>query len=337
MRRRMSSFTVINQDAILGLKTLTAESVNCCITSPPYYGLRDYGVDGQIGLEKTPDDYVRRMVEVFQEVKRVLRKDGTVWLNIGDSYAANRSYQVAPTKWKGLDFGKSNASKVPDGLKSKDLIGIPWMLAFALRADGWYLRSDVIWSKPNVMPESVRDRPTRAHEYVFLLSKAEKYYYDHEAIKEPAVSTHPSGNGFKRDARLSYLNQDGTARGNDEQWVDIGGKRNRRTIWTIPTKPFKGAHFAVMPEDLVNPCVLAGCPIDGTVLDPFAGSGTVGVVALKHGRKFIGVELNPEYALMAGGRISASLVAEVDGVKKEERKEKQSSLELLFDSTEEAA
>lgn len=269
----LSDIRFLQGDCLESLKSLPDQSVHCVVTSPPYFGLRDYGQEGQIGLEETPDAYVQRLVEVFREVRRVLCNDGTLWVNLGDSYAANRSYQVPSTKG-GLKHGPGQAaggkgSVVPDGLKPKDLIGVPWRVAFALQADGWYLRQDVIWTKPNPMPESVRDRCTKSHEYIFLLTKAPKYYFDHEAIKEPAVSDHPSGNGFKRSARKSYQNPDGTPRGNDEQWKGVGGKRNRRSVWTVTTKPFKGAHFAVFPPDLIEPMILAGtshaghCPACG--------------------------------------------------------------------------
>jgi DNA modification methylase len=195
-------------DCVSTLCNLPDESVHCCVTSPPYFGLRDYGVDGQIGLEQTPEHFVERLVEVFREVRRVLRDDGTLWLNLGDSYAANRSYQVSPTKWDGLDFGKSNASKVPDGLKPKDLIGIPWRVAFALQADGWYLRQDIIWHKPNPMPESVKDRCTKAHEYIFLLSKSPKYFYDSEAVKEACVNVKMPGKNMT-DTRTTYKADNG--------------------------------------------------------------------------------------------------------------------------------
>jgi DNA modification methylase len=244
--------------------------VQTIITSPPYYGLRDYGHPGQLGLEESPDAYIAAMIDVFRAARDLLADDGILWLNIGDSYAGSwgaqgrtgqmadrsiisaRQIEAHPKK-----ASRTGAIPVGSGLKPKDLIGIPWLLAFALRADGWYLRSDIIWSKGNPMPESVTDRPTKSHEYLFLLSKSERYHYDHEAIKEPAVSDHASGNGFKRDARLSYRDENG-ARGNDEQWSDVGGDRNRRTVWNINTQPYKGAHFATFPEALVEPCVLAG-------------------------------------------------------------------------------
>ncbi|PWC97735.1 DNA methylase N-4 [Azospirillum sp. TSO5] len=271
--------------------------------------MRDYGVDGQIGLEQTPDEYVAKLVEVFREVRRVLRDDGTLWLNLGDSFAGGGGGNYGSGK-NVVSQGGQQVTNVRNrqswltaaGLKSKDQIGIPWMVAFALRADGWYLRSDIVWSKPNAMPESVRDRPTRAHEFVFLLTKSDRYLYDHEAVKEPAVSDHKSGNGFKRDARLSYKDADG-ARGNDEQWDGVGGLRNLRSVWTVSTKPFKGAHFATFPPDLIEPCIKAGCPAGGIVLDPFFGAGTTGLVARNLGRDCIGIELNPEYIAIAQRRL----------------------------------
>lgn len=312
-------------DCVAQLRTVADGSVHTCVISPPYYGLRDYGVDGQIGLEATPEAFVARLVEVFREVRRVLRDDGTLWLNLGDSYAGsgkggnpesgkqatNRGSQSVGTLYgiggTAREAAVTNVTrKTFDGIKAKDLIGIPWLVAFALRADGWYLRQEIIWHKPNAMPESVNDRCTRVHEQIFMLSKSNRYYYDHEAIKEPAVAKHPSGNGFKRGARKSYQNADGTARGNDEQWNDVGGLRNKRSVWTVTTKPFKGAHFATFPVDLIEPCILAGSPVGGTVLDPFFGAGTTGLAAQHHGRNWIGVELNPEYASIARNRLGFS-------------------------------
>ena len=295
-------------------------SVRCCVTSPPYFGLRDYDDDGQLGLERTPDEYVAGMVSVFKLVREALADDGTLWLNVGDSLAADRggTHQPAETLAGGVGGRTEAGAKVNRGrhdgynptrnaramgLKRKDLIGIPWRLAFALQADGWYLRSEIIWHKPNPMPESVTDRPSKSHEQVFLLAKSERYYYDAEAIKEPSVSDRPSGNGFVgRQGTAGYHVVDGGA-GSEERWQP-GQPRNRRDVWTIPTKPFPGAHFAVMPEALVEPCILAGSAPGDTILDPFAGSGTVGVVAKRFERKFIGCELNPEYAEMARARIA---------------------------------
>jgi site-specific DNA-methyltransferase (adenine-specific) len=315
----MKDYKVLIGDCRDTLKTLPEQSVNTCVTSPPYFGLRDYGHEGQMGVEPTPDEFVAALVEVFREVRRVLRDDGTVWLNLGDSYAANRSYQVSDGKHQSHDFGKSNASRVPQGLKQKDLIGIPWRVAFALQADGWYLRQDIIWHKPNPMPESVTDRCTKSHEYIFMLSKSPKYYYDHEAVKEPAVSTHSSGNGFKRDARESYKNADGSSRGNESQWSDVGGKRNRRSVWTVPTKPYKGAHFATFPPALIEPCILAGCPEGGTVLDPFGGSGTTAGVAVSNGRNAVICELNPEYVELIAERVAAVSGSAMDRIAAEKQ------------------
>lgn len=301
---------ILHGDSLTVLRTLPDGFVNTCVTSPPYWGLRDYGVEGQLGAESTPDEYVARMVEVFREVRRVLRDDGTLWLNLGDSYAT-KTYARDKTfgnpefndNRPSREYTKIPSRDIPIGLKQKDLVGIPWRVAFALQADGWYLRSDIIWHKPNAMPESVRDRPTKAHEYIFLLTKSERYYYDHESIKENAVSTHPSGNGFKRPQRLSY-----GGRGNEEQWEPTE-KRNRRTVWTVPTRPFKGAHFAVFPPDLIEPCVLAGAPESGIVLDPFFGAGTTGLVARRTGRHYVGIELNPEYIEIARERIAKEAAA----------------------------
>lgn len=288
-------------DCLSILDALPDQSVQTCITSPPYFGLRDYGVDGQIGLEDTPEAFTLRLVEVFREVRRVLRNDGTLWLNLGDSYAANRGYQVPDGKH--TDVGNAKASKVPAGLKVKDLIGIPWRVAFALQADGWYLRQDIIWSKPNPMPESVKDRCTKSHEYIFLLSKSARYYFDNEAIKEPLAASSV--------ARLSQSNLE-NQRGSDRvpgktngnmKAVSDGDTRNKRSVWTVTTKPYKGAHFATFPPALIEPCVLAGAPEGGVVLDPFSGSGTTGQVALAHGRKYIGIELNSEYQKLAIKRI----------------------------------
>lgn len=296
------------------LAQMPDESVHCCVTSPPYFGLRDYGHADQIGLEPTPAAYVEQMVAVFREVRRVLRDDGTLWLNLGDSYAANRGYQVPSTKG-GPKHSESQAaggkgSIVPDGLKPKDLIGIPWRVAFALQADGWYLRQDIIWHKPNPMPESVRDRCTKAHEYLFLLSKSERYHFDAEAMREPAVKGPQRMQANPKTARRRSVGP--MARGEEgfnHQYADseriwaADGKRNRRSVWTVATKPYPEAHFATYPPALIEPCILAGCPHEGLVLDPFTGSGTTGAVAIKHARQFVGCELNAEYVKLAEARI----------------------------------
>lgn len=337
---------ILQGDCLTVLKTLPDNSVDCCITSPPYYGLRDYGVDGQIGLEETPEEYVNRLVAVFHEVKRVLKKDGTLWLNIGDSYAAQRGGTHPPAETlaggvhgytedgesvnRGRESGYNptrNASAI--GLKHKDMIGIPWMLAFALRADGWYLRQDIIWAKPNPMPESVKDRCTKSHEYLFLLSKSQKYYFDSEAIQEESVTNEGRPPGVQRDREYeyqskrnlhpeAYLAKPGIRFGGNKygysedpkyaiysgnEWVPTG-KRNKRDVWMIPVQPTKEAHFATYPEALVEPCILAGSRPGGVVLDPFFGSGTTGRVAMRHERDYIGIELNPEYIEIAKKRTS---------------------------------
>ena len=262
------------------LRELADGSVHCVVTSPPYWGLRDYGADGQIGLESTPDEYVASMVAVFREVWRVLRDDGTLWLNLGDSYASFRDGKATPDTTR----GDSNGTLVPKGMatnrmastfaattiKHKDLVGIPWRVAFALQADGWYLRQDIIWAKPNPMPESVTDRCTKSHEYIFLLSKSAKYYYDNEAIKERTV-TRDDTNRDRDSTRLN--NTPGRTRMAGLKTNDYE-MRNKRDVWTVPTRSYKGAHFATFPPDLITPCILAGCPPDGIVLDPFFGAGT---------------------------------------------------------------
>lgn len=308
---------IITGDALEELRKLPACCCSTCVTSPPYFGLRNYDAPGQIGLEETPDEYAEKIVEVLREVRRVLKDDGTLWLNIGDSYAT-RSGPQPPTNTRN-QCGHT-AKRVPTGYKYKDLIGIPWLLAFALRADGWYLRADIIWQKPNAMPESCTDRPTRAHEYVFLLSKSGRYYYDAEAVKEPAVGFPGSQNPNARRRGNTKTFRGGNAYTHDqakENSADIkrqshglvpneSGKRNRRSVWTIATRPYKGAHFATFPEELARPCILAGSRPGDTVLDPFMGSGTTGAVAVQEGRDFIGIDINPEYTKMSEQRIRAT-------------------------------
>lgn len=304
-------------DALTVLRTLPSASVQCCVTSPPYWGLRDYGVEGQLGLEKTPDAYVERLVGIFAEVRRVLRTDGTCWVNLGDSYARDaRKGQHKPGdsgKQAGVyDRGSGRASATMDfttsGFKPKDLIGIPWMVAFSLRKEGWYLRSDIVWAKPNVMPESVTDRPTKAHEYVFLLSKSERYFYDADAIREPhtmkpqrrisPIEERPKHGGRQAHTEAGYRTR--AALGFDGH--PLG--RNARTVWSINTKAYKGAHFAVFPEELPRRCISAGSRPGDVVLDPFAGSGTTGAVAKQLGREFIGIELNADYVALAEARLA---------------------------------
>ncbi len=409
----MNTHKIIQGDCIAGMRTMPDGSVQTCITSPPYFGLRDYGVAGQLGAETSPEEYVESVVKVFREIHRILRDDGTVWLNLGDSYASNGCYINSWLEKEHNKDKKNMHTKDHDryedrkgfrggefNIKAKDLIGIPWRVAFALQADGWYLRQDIIWSKPNPMPESVTDRCTKSHEYIFLLSKNKQYYFDHEAIREPTAEssaarmlrgvsdTHKNINGApgqtphsmnksRKNARAFGAKvQEGTKRGDiGNTFVDTG-KRNKRSVWTVTTKPFRGAHFATFPKDLITPCVLAGTSEHGccsncgapwerhiestriarnelppedpryrpntykgayeeingkgdagynstktlgwvasckcvdatitpcTVFDPFTGSGTTAVVAMNHGRNFIGTELNSEYIKIAEARIA---------------------------------
>lgn len=306
---------LLHGDCLHMLRVIPSQSVNCCVTSPPYFGLRDYGVDGQIGLEETPEAFVQKLVEVFREVKRVLRDDGTLWLNLGDSYAgsgkgrnADGSHQEGGKQGtnKGTVAGALVKTIAPD-CKPKDLIGIPWRVAFALQADGWYLRQDIIWHKPNPMPESVKDRCTKAHEYIFLLSKSPKYYFDNNAIMEPAIyGEQHAAKATSWGTNRKHPNKSNVAeyafKGNNSTcYKKDNGQfmKNKRSVWTVTTKPFKGAHFATFPPDLILPCILAGCPENGVVLDPFNGAGTTGVVAQQHKRSFLGVELNSEYCRVA--------------------------------------
>jgi DNA modification methylase len=328
------SVRIINADVCEGLRTLEAETVHCCVTSPPYWGMRDYGVDGQIGLEKTPEAFISKMVEVFREVKRVLRSDGTAWVNMGDGYASaggagwqGKNGERATRTFTAPNF-KGN-SAVAANLKPKDLIGMPWMLAFALRADGWWLRQEIIWHKPNPMPESCADRCTKAHEHIFLLSKSERYAYDADAIREGRTSdedadgfrggSYVGGQPGKRaiagnkrvkvpggwdrgEGAHGTIHRDGRTSA-EYQEAPIRPGRNKRSVWTIATQAFSEAHFATFPEELAETCIKAGCPVGGTVLDPFGGAGTTGLVADKLGRNAVLIELNPEYAAMAERRI----------------------------------
>ena len=290
-----------------------------CVTSPPYYGLRDYGHDGQIGLEETPDEYIKAMVEVFRCVWDVLEDNGTLWLNIGDSYCNSNGFARASPEYQreGRNNMPANDRKLDKlhetGLKTKDLIGIPWMLAFALRADGWYLRQDIIWHKPNPMPESVQDRCTKAHEYIFLMSKSPKYFYDSDAIKEKSI--HAGEQRSFNSPKKSMRNVAGEiSTGNehpDALPVEVSEFKNKRSVWTVNPKPYEGAHFAVFPQDLIEPCILAGAPVGSIVLDPFMGSGTTAQVAQNLGRQYLGCELNPDYKPLQDKRISQmSLVLE---------------------------
>jgi DNA modification methylase len=347
-------------DCIDMMRTLPDQSVHTCVTSPPYFGLRDYGVEGQIGLEETPAEFIARLVAVFRDVRRILRDDGTIWVNMGDSYASGGrggggSYMAerGDGAWKGKGEATGWRS-APAGLKHKDLMGMPWRLAFALQDDGWYLRQDIIWHKPNPMPESTRDRCTKAHEYLFLLSKSRRYHCDMHAIREPAAyGPTPTGVGFGHgfDAvpkpRVTVpagwdtstgagghggFHKEGSARSNRDSFQREGSKReqtipgqskgthrpdrepsswdlltrNKRSVWTVSTHSFKGAHFATFPPDLIRPCIIAGAPRGGLVLDPFGGAGTTALVSMQEGRRSILCELNPEYAVMAKARIDAA-------------------------------
>jgi DNA modification methylase len=318
----MTTHTILTGDTRTLLPTLESQSVQTVVTSPPYWGLRDYQVDGQLGLEATPEAYVTALVEVFREVNRVLRDDGTVWLNLGDSYAGSGKGQMGNGTSANINNKQStnkgsSTGGLPTqypGLKPKDLVGIPWRVAFALQADGWYLRSDIVWAKGvsfcpsysgSVMPESVRDRPTKAHEYLFLLSKSSKYYYDMDAVREPHQTA--SLKRVKNPLAVKKLDKSRNDRsglqwdGSPEvakRWTPNGG-RNLRSVWTIKTQPNPDAHFATFPTALVEPCVKAGSRVNDLVLDPFAGSGTTGLVAMRLGRRFVGIELNPAYVTLA--------------------------------------
>jgi DNA modification methylase len=331
-------------DALEMLKTLDAESVQCCVTSPPYYGLRDYGIERQIGLEETPEVYVEKLVIVFREVRRVLKNDGTLWLNLGDSYWGGKGQSAHGDPERHIarmeagitlqkpyqEIGHPGWTAPKDGkheiIKPKDLCGIPWRVAFALQADGWWLRSDIIWNKPNPMPESVTDRPTKSHEYIFLLAKSQKYYYDAEAIKEKGAEEsiarygrNSTYNGSKpysmkqgpRGSKYSFsrsVNEEPppgkeNQHRPDREDIEYSGTRNKRTVWTVTTKPYSGAHFATFPPALIEPCILAGSKQGDIILDPFNGSGTTGAVAIKHRRDYIGIELNPSYIELSNKRL----------------------------------
>ena len=333
---------IYNENCLDGLRRLPDCCVNCCVTSPPYFNLRDYGCEGQIGLESTPEEYIVNLLNVFEEVHRILMPDGTLWVNIGDSYAgsgkgAARYPENAKQYKQGTNKGTLDIPatvKKYAGYKNKDLIGIPWMLAFALSDQGWYLRQDIIWAKPNSMPESVKDRCTKSHEYIFLLSKSNRYYFDSESIKVPAKES------TKIRLNQNIENQKGSNRVpgtvNGPMKAVIGGRKrqrvndslspsdpmfrhnsfreyeytetvNRRSVWNVSTKPFKDSHFATFPEDLITPCIMSGCPEEGVVLDPFMGSGTTAIVARKLNRKYIGFELNPEYVRISEKRMRKEL------------------------------
>ena len=294
------SVQILEGDCLQMLKRLPSKSINTCITSPPYWGLRNYNdEEKQLGMEDTPEEFVDNLVKVFREVKRVLRDDGTFWLNLGDSYSSGGRTTTTNQSLRGDKNYGVTRPKPSKGIKPKDLIGIPWRVAFALQQDGWYLRQDIIWNKPNPMPESVKDRCTKAHEYIFLLSKNVKYYFDNEAIQEDSVSINSKGEVGKANSTInigkSVADKEGFEIRDGLKDMGVYRQKNKRSVWTVTTKPYKDAHFATFPHDLIEPCVLAGCPRDGLVLDPFAGSGTTGQVALAHNRKAVLIELNAEY------------------------------------------
>jgi len=350
------NYEIKQGDCLEVLKTLPSDSVNCCITSPPYWGLRDYGTgewiggdpncshkrdskqseltqtghrnlegavgdgiykdkckrcgaerkDRQIGLELTPESYVQKMVDVFREVRRVLSGDGTLWLNLGDSYSGSGKGPAGNLGGDERHLEEKHTKIIPEGLKQKDLVGIPWRVAFALQADGWYLRQDIIWHKPNPMPESVTDRCTKAHEYIFLMSKNPNYYFDNKVISENAISKQGKGAIGRGQQNYAVASGKGMSPQQDHSgWMGgDGNTRNKRSVWSVTVKPYKEAHFATFPKELIEPCVLAGCPKDGTILDPFGGSGTTAEVAIENGRNALLIELNPEYIELAKTRIS---------------------------------
>ena len=310
----MNTAQILVGDNRATLRTMSEQSVQTVVTSPPYWGLRDYGNDEQLGLESTPDEFIENLCQVFDEVWRVLKDDGTLWVNLGDSYAAFRDSKSSPDSLRtgdgtkvGTAANRNPAMLKQAGLKHKDLVGIPWRFAFAMQARGWYLRQDIIWAKPNPMPESVTDRCTKSHEYIFLLTKSARYFYDNEAIKEPAVT-----NGERPTLESRYAKgepkrhglQGAAFYGAGGFGVDENGSRNKRDVWTVATKPYSGAHFAVYPPELIKPCILAGSREGDTVLDPFSGSGTTGEVALQNGRNYIGLELSADYAALSESRIT---------------------------------
>lgn len=317
IQTHMPTWAILQGDVIDCLKGLGDESAHCCVTSPPYWRLRDYGVDGQIGMEDTIGEYVDKIVKVFAEVKRVLRRDGTLWVNMGDSYISNswdggESSNIANTK-TGRARIAARRKTPPQGLRRKNMVGAPWRLAFALQDDGWILRSDVIWQRPNPLPESVHDRPTKSYEHIFLFSKREKYFYDADAVKRPVSGTaHPRGGGINKKIRVqqseasrAFNRRRNTAPKSRQNAsfsaavTDLVETRNLRDVWLIPTQPRSELHFASFPDELARRCILSGCPVGGTVLDPFVGRGTTAIVALRNNRNAIGIDLKPEYCEMA--------------------------------------
>ncbi len=320
----METNTIIRNDCLAALKDMPDESVHCCVTSPPYYGLRDYGIKGQVGREATPEQYIAKLGEIFMEVYRVLKTDGTCWLNISDTYCGTGSKGglTDPKNPEGRNGQKVSIAQNVAGCKHKDLIGIPWMLAFALRDRGWYLRNDIIWQKGNAMPESVKDRLTRSYEHIFLLAKSQKYFYDAAAIAEPIAEdtarrymggrggSHKYSGEVPGQAGVQSFNRPRKAGEIKEE--DISLFRNCRDVWLINTVPYRGKHFAAYPPKLAERCILAGCPEGGIVLDPFFGSGTTGLAAVRNGRQYIGIELNGEYCVLAGERIGGFIESRAD-------------------------
>jgi len=317
---RDSFIKLYNGDVLTILKQMSGASINCVVTSPPYWGLRDYGINGQFGLEKTPEEYVNKLVRIFGEVRRILKKDGVVWLNLGDSYVSGKSrYSSIQQTISGKPRNEPMRGNRPDQknhptLKDKDLCGIPWMTAFALRADGWWLRQDIVWSKPNPMPESVTDRCTKSHEYIFLLTKSAQYFYDADAIAEKSIDPESYNGRRPRNAPTIYYQDSihcknfGSVKDGKLSFGQTYENRNKRSVWIINTQSFSEAHFAVFPEKIPEICIKAGCPKDGTVLDPFAGSGTTGLVAKKLNRKCILIELKKEYCDMSIKRINQQIL-----------------------------
>lgn len=307
---------IYTEDALATLRRMPDELLDMCVTSPPYFGLRDYGVEGQVGLEKSPQEYIAKLVELFTELRRALKPQGTFWLNIGDSYAGSGKGGQSEAK-RSVGWQPTYANKGElYGSRGKELLGIPWRLAFALQDAGWYLRQDIIWHKKNPMPESVTDRCTKAHEYIFLLTKSPKYYFDHHGIKEPAKGWKGSEfhvgktaehqlNRSQRDRSLKR-NRNGITRSLDKAY---GETRHKRSVWHVASQPFKGAHFAVFPQKLIEPCVIAGCPPGGLIYDPFIGAGTTALVAIEHGRNWIGSELSPDYCQLARKRIENAITS----------------------------
>lgn len=303
---KKGQYQILIGDCRETMKSIDDNSINCCVTSPPYFGLRDYNNENQIGLETSLDEYIENITTVFDEIHRVLKSSGSLWLNLGDSYDGNNSRTSKGRAGYGAER-EGTFKRGGDGLKNKDLIGVPWRVALALQSRGWYLRQDIIWNKGNPMPESVTDRCTKAHEYIFLLTKSPKYYYDAESIKEPCSQENLDDHA-RRTKKMNKSDHGGERpdlNRNRDDYIPSDGMRNKRSVWNVNTRPYPGAHFAVFPPDLIKPCILAGCPEGGTVIDPFGGSGTTAGVAINYGRDAIMCELNPEYAGLIDARVKS--------------------------------